>query len=58
MNSGEIVQTGKPKELFLKPMNKFVAIFLGYENIFDATFTEKHGSLYLVNAEGVKLKVS
>jgi ABC-type Fe3+/spermidine/putrescine transport system ATPase subunit len=58
MNSGEIVQTGKPRELFVKPLNKFVAKFLGYENIFDATLVEKQGSLSLVNAEGVELKVS
>jgi ABC-type Fe3+/spermidine/putrescine transport system ATPase subunit len=58
MNSGEIVQTGKPKEIFVKPLNKFVARFLGYENIFAAQLVEKQGSLSLVNAEGVELKVS
>ena len=58
MNSGEIVQTGKPKELFVKPLNKFVARFLGYENIFDATLIGKQGSVSMVNVEGVKMKVS
>jgi ABC-type Fe3+/spermidine/putrescine transport system ATPase subunit len=58
MDSGEVVQTAKPKELFVKPRNKFVARFLGYENIFDAQLTEKSGSLSLVKAEGVTLKVS
>ncbi|MBN1784679.1 MAG: TOBE domain-containing protein [Candidatus Bathyarchaeota archaeon] len=58
MNSGEIVQTSKPKELFVTPGNKFVARFLGYENIFDAKLVEKQGSVSLVNVNGVKLKVS
>jgi molybdate/tungstate transport system ATP-binding protein len=58
MNAGEIVQTGKPKELFVKPRNKFVARFLGYENIFGAQLAGKRDSLSLVNAEGVELKVS
>jgi molybdate/tungstate transport system ATP-binding protein len=58
MDSGEIVQIGKPRELFVKPRNNFVARFLGYENIFDATFIKKQGSVSLVNANGVGLKVS
>jgi ABC-type Fe3+/spermidine/putrescine transport system ATPase subunit len=58
MNSGEIVQTGAPKELFVKPLNKFMARFLGYENIFDAKLVEKKGSLSLVTVEGIKVKIS
>jgi ABC-type Fe3+/spermidine/putrescine transport system ATPase subunit len=58
MNSGEIVQTAKPKELFVTPGNKFVARFLGYENIFDAKLVEKQGSVSVVNVDDIKLKVS
>jgi ABC-type Fe3+/spermidine/putrescine transport system ATPase subunit len=58
INSGEIVQTGKPKEIFAKPQNKFVARFLGYENVFKAQLIKQQGQLSLVKAEGVKLKIS
>jgi ABC-type Fe3+/spermidine/putrescine transport system ATPase subunit len=58
LNSGEVVQTGKPKEIFAKPGSKFVARFLGYENVFNAQLIEQQGSLSLVSAKGVTLKVS
>lgn len=58
LNSGEIVQTGKPKETFSKPRSKFVAQFLGYENVFKAQLIEQQGPLSLVSVKGVTLKVS
>ena len=58
MNTGEIAQTGKPKEIFAKPKNKFVAKFLGYENVFKAKLIEQKGTLCIVSAEGIKLKVT
>jgi molybdate/tungstate transport system ATP-binding protein len=58
LNSGEMVQTGNPKEIFAKPRSKFVAWFLGYENVFEAQVTGQQGSLSLVSAKGVTLKVS
>jgi molybdate/tungstate transport system ATP-binding protein len=58
INSGKIVQTGNPKEIFAKPQNKFVARFLGYENIFDAKLVKQQGTDSLVSVDGVKLKVS
>jgi ABC-type Fe3+/spermidine/putrescine transport system ATPase subunit len=56
--SGEIVQFGKPKDLFSKPQTPFVAKFLGYENVFKVQLLEKHNSFSLMSANGVKLKVS
>ena len=58
LNSGKIVQTGKPKEIFAKPRSKFVARFLGYENVFKAQLIEQQGLLSLVSVDGVKLKVA
>ena len=58
LNSGEIVQTGKPKEIFAKPRSKFVARFLGYENTFKAQLLEQRGPLSLVSVNGITLKVS
>lgn len=58
IDSGEIVQVGKPKEVFLKPRNRFVAKFLGYENVFDARLIEKGDVFSVVDVAGVKLTVS
>ena len=58
INSGEIVQTGKPKDIFAKPQSRFVARFLGYENIFKAKLLEHQGELSLVSVDGVKVKVA
>jgi ABC-type Fe3+/spermidine/putrescine transport system ATPase subunit len=56
INSGKIVQTGKPKEIFAKPKNTFVARFLGYENVFKAQLVDQQDICSLVSAEGVELK--
>jgi molybdate/tungstate transport system ATP-binding protein len=58
INAGEIVQTGKPKEIFAKPQSNFVARFLGYENVFKTKLIEQRDTVALVSAEGVKIKVS
>ena len=58
LNSGEIVQTGKPKEIFAKPRSTFVARFLGYENVFKEKLLKQQGPLSFVKAEGVTLKIA
>ncbi|PVX24710.1 MAG: ABC transporter [Candidatus Bathyarchaeum sp.] len=58
IRSGEIVQVGKPKEIFANPKTEFVAKFLGYENVFKAQVVEKQGSFSVVSVEGVRIKVS
>ena len=58
LNSGEIVQTGKPKEIFAKPRSTFVARFLGYENVFKAKLLKQQGPLSFVKVEGVTLKIA
>jgi molybdate transport system ATP-binding protein/molybdate/tungstate transport system ATP-binding protein len=35
MDKGEIIQLGKPNEVFRKPNSKFVADFLGVRNLFE-----------------------
>ncbi|MEM7694201.1 MAG: ABC transporter ATP-binding protein [Pseudomonadota bacterium] len=37
MGHGEIVQTGRPKDIFRNPKNRFVAEFVGRNNIFAGT---------------------
>jgi molybdate/tungstate transport system ATP-binding protein len=58
MQSGEIVQTGKPKDVFTRPKTRFVAKFLGYENVFEVQPAEKPDSFSVVTVGGVRLKVS
>ncbi|MEM3913532.1 MAG: ABC transporter ATP-binding protein [Desulfurococcaceae archaeon] len=49
MNKGKIMQIGEPKELYLKPLNLFVAGFIGSPpmNFFDASFIAKNGQYVL-----------
>ncbi|WFO74849.1 ABC transporter ATP-binding protein [Desulfurococcaceae archaeon MEX13E-LK6-19] len=56
MNKGRIMQVGKPRELYLKPANIFVAGFIGSPpmNFFDATFTVKENK-YILDASDFKL---
>ena len=58
MKSGEILQNGTTKEIFVNPKNEFVARFLGYENIFKAQLTEAGENFSVVTADGVALRVS
>jgi len=49
MKDGEIVQTGKLEEIFNRPLNSFVADFVG-SNILDCFVTGKIGNLTAVKA--------
>ncbi len=58
MNKGLIQQIGTPKGVYNKPVNKFVAGFIGTPpmNFIDAEISEKNGDLYLSNKDiGIKL---
>ena len=57
MHAGKIQQQGTPEELFKKPVNKFVAGFLGMPpmNFVNATLQHDNDQLYL-NGEGFRLR--
>ena len=40
MSNGEICQSGTPDEIFKTPKNKFVADFVGIENVMDGKVEE------------------
>ncbi len=40
MNNGEIFQSGTPEKIFRKPKNKFVADFVGIENVMSGEIEE------------------
>jgi len=43
MNAGKIEQLGTSREVYSTPRTRFVAKFVGYENIFDATVCGRRG---------------
>ncbi|OKY78656.1 MAG: ABC-type spermidine/putrescine transport system, ATPase component [Candidatus Methanohalarchaeum thermophilum] len=49
MMEGEIVQVGEPENIFYGPINKQIAEFVGVENIYNGTITEKDDNLAKVN---------
>ena len=50
MDGGVIQQFGSPKEVYERPMNKFVAEFMGECNFFEIS-----GILYMVRPDGLIL---
>jgi len=51
MRGGRIMQQGAPRDVFLRPANRFVADFLGYENF----LTDATGTLLTVRPEHLSL---
>ena len=47
MNKGEIVQEGRPSEVFRKPNSEFVASFFGVDNLFQGKSVIKNGIAYV-----------
>lgn len=43
MHNGQIIQVGKPDEIFRKPKTEFIADFVGAENIFDGESKVEEG---------------
>ncbi len=56
MSNGEIVQEGRPEDLFDRPNNRFAAEFMGMENIFTAKITGIDGGMISVTVNGALLR--
>ncbi len=54
MNNGEIIQVGKPEDVFRKPKSEFVANFVGVENIFNG-ISEIDGGIAGINTGNVQI---
>lgn len=52
MRHGQIVQSGGPLDLFDRPVNRFAAEFMGYENILPARLVGHEGALGVVEFSG------
>lgn len=52
MRHGQIVQSGSPLDLFDRPVSRFAAGFMGYENMLDARLVGRDGTLGHVEFPG------
>ncbi len=52
MSHGRVVQSGEPLDLFDRPVSRFAAEFMGFENILDGTFVGQDGTLGVVELTG------
>ena len=57
MNEGEIIQVGDAQEIFRRPKSKFVAEFVGVENIFSGR-AEREDGITLFHSEGITIQSS
>lgn len=58
MRDGIIEQTGSPREVYEKPVNKFVADFLGKANFFEGTVKKvQSGSVVLEDSDGREFEI-
>ncbi|SHI83583.1 iron(III) transport system ATP-binding protein [Geosporobacter subterraneus DSM 17957] len=54
MNNGIIEQQGSPQEIYQRPINEFVANFIGRANILDGRIKGKNGDSVIVDIHGVE----
>lgn len=58
VNNGQVIQAGPPDEVLSKPIDEFVARFLGYENIFRAKFVKCEKKVSEVSVEGISIRLA
>jgi spermidine/putrescine ABC transporter ATP-binding subunit len=59
MNLGKIIQEGKPREIYEKPGDRFVADFVGKSNIFSGTIVRSlDGLLEIQTSEGFRIQAA
>ncbi|VLZ97656.1 ABC transporter ATP-binding protein [Streptococcus pneumoniae] len=57
MKDGVIQQIGRPKELYHKPANEFVATFIGCTNIIPTNLEKRSDGAYIVFSDGYALRM-
>jgi iron(III) transport system ATP-binding protein len=58
MKAGEVVQLGKPRDIYERPNNRFVAEFIGTSNFINGTVRERRGDTYEVTTAGGPLSLA
>lgn len=57
MRAGEVVQLGKPREIYENPQNKFVAEFIGTSNFIEGNVASRHGERHVVETRDGRLEL-
>ena len=55
MRAGEVVQMGKPRDIYENPQSKFVAEFIGTSNFLDGTVASRDGDRHVVETRDGRL---
>ncbi len=55
MHSGRVEQLGSPRELYERPVSRYVANFLGQSNCLDGTVVDMDGDVTVVEVHGTRL---
>lgn len=55
MRAGEVVQLGKPRDIYENPQSKFVAEFIGTSNFIDGTVAARDGDRHVVETRDGRL---
>ncbi|HEX6510673.1 MAG TPA: ABC transporter ATP-binding protein, partial [Chloroflexota bacterium] len=58
MSEGRIVQEGRPREMYQKPVSQFVASFLGSTNLLEAELLEPADGRWLLSTEAGQIKAA
>jgi ABC-type Fe3+/spermidine/putrescine transport system ATPase subunit len=58
LNEGEVNQVGQPEELYDRPVNEFVASFLGSGNVLSGLVLEEHQDGVIIDTNGVQFSAT
>lgn len=58
MNQGVIQQIGTPKEIYTRPLNTFVATFIGHSNLFEGNIIKDKDGLSVMFPDGYTLPMN
>ncbi len=58
MKDGKIMQVGRPRDIYEKPANQFVAEFIGTSNFISGTASNREGEFLLVDTDAGQLRVT
>jgi iron(III) transport system ATP-binding protein len=58
LRAGEVVQMGKPRDIYENPQSKFVAEFIGTSNFIDGTVASRDGDEHVVETRDGRLRLA
>jgi iron(III) transport system ATP-binding protein len=58
MREGQIMQIGRPQDIYEKPVNRFVADFIGTSNFLSGSVSAEEGALVVIDSEVGELRAN